>query len=811
MFKFYKNLSFIILIFFLPNFTFAQEPQRANAVDIYFKTKRLSNLGNVLYIAAHPDDENTHLLTYFVHHEGVNATYYSLTRGEGGQNILGKELGKPLGVIRTLEMYEARKIDGASQKFGTAPDFGFSKSPEETFTFWNKNKILEETIDLIQELKPDLIICRFPTTGEGGHGHHTASAIIANEAYQLIEERIKKGEKLWLPKRVLFNAFAFRSFSTIREGQFKLPLNQFHPLLGKSYAQIAGESRSVHHSQGAGTPQAYGETMEHFELMLGDEFKESLWENIDFSWNRIKANEIENDIRNILENFNFEKPIVHWNAFVQIKNKIDKLEDSTWKKQKIQELENILIDLLGLRTELASEKQSYTAKNLDKFTLKSNQETELKVEIKEILWNGNNILDEAVLVEKKEQFKKIIKDVDFSTLDLSEMPWLRKENNEQAFPIELEIKYLIEDEISISKFYPLTYYYLDPVWGDKYQFTHIHPEGQIAVQANFLLKEKDNSIVFPLELQIDEDVKDVALELYKEGDLIVKEVIEWNNQNTGIPIFYEWKLELEEKLNFEDGLYDVHLIWKNLEGNENKAKGKQELIKYDHIPQVPFYIPSSIRILNNDFASKIKEVAYIQGVGDKVGEVLEQLGVNVTYLTAETIKSVKDIEKYEALIIGIRAYNRIEALNNIHEILKSYVHQGGNVIVQYNTNHELIREDVGILPLELSRDRVTEEDAKVKMLETQHPILNKPHKITAKDFEGWIQERGLYYPKSWDAQYHAILSMHDTGETPTQGALLTTKYGKGTYTYTGLSFFRQLPYGHKGAMRLFLNLLEYNN
>lgn len=808
----FKNSTKVYLALFflsLPFLSSAQEPLRANARDIYFKTKRLANLGNVLYVAAHPDDENTHLLTYFIHHEGVNTTYYSLTRGEGGQNILGKELGKPLGIIRTLEMYEARKIDGAAQRFGTAPDFGFSKTPLETFSFWNKNKILEETINLIQELKPDLIICRFPTTGEGGHGHHTASAIIAKEAYELIEKRIKEGQNLWLPKRVLFNAFAFRSFSTLKEDQFKLPLNQYNPLLGKSYAQIAGESRSVHHSQGAGTPQIYGETKEHFELMVGKDFETSLWEGIDFSWNRIQAKYIEKDIKNILKNFNFKHPSSHWNAFVKIKNKIEKLENSTWKNQKLQEVDNILLDILGLRIELATEKQAYTSEELNEIKLKAIQGTELNVEIIEVLWNGGNILNENIVIENETQIQKYIKNIDFSSLPISEMHWLQKDGKKQSFPIELEIKILIENEISITKSYPLTYYYLDPVWGDKYQFTYIHPKGQIAVRSNFLLKEKDNTIVFPLELQINEKAKNVELALYKDEKLIIKEAIEWKNQNQGIPVYYEWNVEMKKALNFEDGLYQVQLKWKSSNDRVNEANGKQELIKYDHIPQVPFYIPSTIKILNNDFTINTEHVAYIHGVGDKVGEVLEQLGINVTYLKADNIKSVKDIEKYDAIIIGIRAYNRIEALNNIHEILKSYVYQGGNLIVQYNTNHELIREDIGILPLELSRDRVTEEDAHVTPLLPEHPILNTPHKITNEDFEGWIQERGLYYPNSWDAKYQAILSMHDTDETPTHGALLTLNYGKGTYIYTGLSFFRQLPYGNKGAMRLFLNLLEY--
>lgn len=800
------------LIFLFPIILNAQEPQRANSSDIYFKLKRLNNLGNVLYVAAHPDDENTHLLTYLIHEENITTTYYSLTRGEGGQNTLGKELGKPLGIIRTMEMLEARKIDGAFQKFGTAADFGFSKGPEETLKLWNKQKLVDETIEIIQELKPDIIICRFPITGEGGHGHHTSSAIVALEAFNQItnfNNKVKnKNKQLWQPKRIVFNAFSFGRMSTLRDDQFKMPLNQYNPLLGKSYAQIAGESRSVHYSQGAGTPQRYGITQEHFELMAGQDFKESLWENIDISWSKINAQHVENAVQSIIDNYNFLNPSQHLTALQQVYQLINSLEDNPWKKQKLHLVEEIIIDILGIRIELNTKEMVYTNEQLNRFELKVIQSTKEKINIKSVKFQDEELLISSSISVNKEAQKVTDFSIDLSSSATSTPNWLSEKTNSH-FPIMIDITFEINNGIEIKKSYPLSHYYLDPIWGDKYQYTYIKPQGQIEIAADFLMKEKDGTLNIPLWLQIEDQTNVAYLELLKDGKLIRRQAIDWNGKNT--TQFYQWSLKFKENEQFVEGKYQIHLKWYDTDRNTKTVKGVQKLIQYDHIPFVPYFEESTIKIFNNDFNSNIKQVGYIEGVGDKIGDILEQIGLSVDYIDPQQITNHQDLVKYDVIVIGIRAYNRIETLIKVQDILKEYVAKGGHIVVQYNTNHELLTEEVGFKPLTISRDRVTEEDAKVRFLLPQHPVLNNPHSITQDDFKDWTQERGLYFPNEWDNAYQAILGMNDTGEEEKQGALLCLKYGEGTYTYTGLSFFRQLPIGHKGAIKLFLNILEYNN
>ena len=792
----------------------AQAPQRASSKDVYFKIKQLNNLANVLYIAAHPDDENTHLLTYLIHEEGVNATYYSLTRGDGGQNILGKDLGVALGITRTMEMYEARKIDGANQKFGTALDFGFSKNPEETFNFWDKNKLVQETVDLIQELKPELIICRFPTTGEGGHGHHTASAIIAEEAFKQIQKHNKsasKSDQLWEPKRVLFNSYSFRSATTIKKEHLKIPLNQFNPILGKAYSQIAGESRSVHHSQGAGTPQKLGETTEHFGWVAGAQLTESIWDGIDKTWNKVEGAEIQQSISNLLETFNFINPAVHLEDIISIRNSIIAMPDHAWKQQKIEEVDDILLDIIGLRLEFNTANESYVAGDFKEIEIKALQQTDLPLVIKQLEINNQVIKDQSWNFEipNNQLHDQIIKLPTSLVIDNSQAYWLANENDKVSFPIEVKVTILINDDIEITRNYPVTHYYLDPIWGDKYQFTRIEPDGAIEVNADFLLRDKNGQVDIPLWLKINGEVSDVSLELQLNGKVIAKEGVEWSTQNN--TTFYSWKLQTDIHTHFEEGDYDLVLKWKDKNtGKYVESRSVQKLVKYDHIPTIPYFKESKVKIINNDFKHQVHSVGYIDGVGDMVSGIMELIGLEVTTIDPEQVKSVKDLEKYESIVIGIRAYNRINALNSIDGMLKEYVYNGGRLIVQYNTNHELISDDIGLRPLTLSRDRVTEEDSKVKFVNSSHVVLNYPHQITEDDFKGWVQERGLYFPSKWDKSYDAILEMGDTGEKPSRGALLVLPYGKGGYIYTGLSFFRQLPAGHKGAMKLFLNLLEFD-
>ncbi|HSY62604.1 MAG TPA: PIG-L family deacetylase, partial [Cytophaga sp.] len=309
-----KRLFVLFLVtLFITNSTLAQTPTVSSA-DILQKLQKLNTVGSVLYIAAHPDDENTRLLPYLTYERKYRTAYLSLTRGDGGQNLIGKEQGEPLGLIRTQELLAARRIDGAEQFFTRANDFGFSKNPEETFNFWNKDSILADVVWVIRTFKPDVIITRFPTTGEGGHGHHTASAILAVEAFSAAADPARFPEQLkyttvWQAKSIFWNTFSFGTINTTSEDQIKINIGGYNPLLGRSYGELASENRSMHKSQGFGTAKTRGDNTEYFKQLGGDKVSTDIFENINSTWNRFAATKpIGESISKIISKFDAQHP-----------------------------------------------------------------------------------------------------------------------------------------------------------------------------------------------------------------------------------------------------------------------------------------------------------------------------------------------------------------------------------------------------------------------------------------------------------------------------------------------------------------------
>ena len=279
----------LIFILLLPVKMIAQPAQFMNSSEILAGMKKLNVLGSVLYIAAHPDDENTRLITFLSKEKNIRTAYLSLTRGDGGQNLVGKEQAEMLGLLRTQELLAARRVDGGEQFFTRANDFGYSKTPEETFRIWNRDSILSDVVWVIRNFKPDVIICRFPTTGEGGHGHHTASAMLAVEAFNAAGDPKKfpsqlKYTSVWQPKKLFWNTFNFGNTN-----QLQIDVGNFNPLLGKYYGEIAAESRSMHKSQGFGSSKTRGSVIEYFKQLKGDSVIKDPFEGIDMTWNKIKG------------------------------------------------------------------------------------------------------------------------------------------------------------------------------------------------------------------------------------------------------------------------------------------------------------------------------------------------------------------------------------------------------------------------------------------------------------------------------------------------------------------------------------------
>ena len=810
------NRSFTsIFIFFISIAALAQAPQKLNSVEIYEQIQKLNFLGKVLYVAAHPDDENTKLITYFSNHYHAQTAYLSLTRGDGGQNLIGTELREKLGAIRTQELLAARRIDGGEQFFTRANDFGFSKEPNETFAIWNKEEVMEDVIQVMETFRPDIIVNRFAHNTPGTtHGHHTASAMLSLEAYDLVK---------YQPKRIFFNtSWWFYGSQEAFDAADKSKLlsinsNVFYPLKGKSNNEIAALSRSQHKCQGFGTLGTRGDEIEYLELLKGDlPSNTNLFEGIDTSWNRVKGgNEIGKILYDIEKNFNFGNPSVHIPNLIKAYDLIQKLEDSHWKEIKSKQIIKIIEACSGLFMEAIADTETITKES--KFNLQLEVINRSQSNVKLISINALNIKNEIQNKPLKNnekvnlQFKDVVvgNEVDYSNLF-----WLKEQQTEGMYKVsDKSIRILPEISTSFPVIFTMeiegktiefvkniTYKFNNPDDGETYIPFTILPEFTSTIEPKVIIFNSTQ----PKEIS----VKVKAHKTNASGKLSLAIPQDWKIEPKEIPFTIEAKNE-ERKFTFK--VYPTKPeITSKLVAQISTSNGTldKELvtIQYPHIPKQTILVASESKVVKLDIATKGKNIGYIMGAGDEVNKNLENLGFQVTNLNPNEI-TTENLKSFDAVILGIRAFNVVDELKFKNKILFDYVANGGNVIVQYNTTNNLITKEIAPYNLKLSRDRVTDENAKVTFLAPNHKVLNQPNKISEKDFTGWVQEQGLYYPNEWSSEFIPILASNDEGETPKKGGLLIAKHGKGNYIYTGLSFFRELPEGVSGAYRLLANLI----
>lgn len=809
-----RNISVVFLFSLLISFSsWAQQVRPLNNNQIFERLQQLNRLGTVLYLAAHPDDENTRLLSYWVHEQHLRTIYLSLTRGDGGQNLIGEELGVELGLIRNYELIAARKIDGAEQAFTSVIDFGYTKNPEETFRFWDKEKLVAEVKAIIKQYRPDIIVCRFPTTGEGGHGQHTASAIVAQEAY----DQLKAENYPFLPERVLFNAFKFGDRNTIKPTQFKIPTNQYNFLLGESYGEMAGRSRSIHRSQGAGTPQQIGISDEYFDLITGTPIKNHLIEK-DISWNRIHAASIGKAIAQVIANYDFQNPAKSLPALIDIRKAIEKLpaSDSFWKQNKLKEIDPIILSCAGVMAELFTNKPEVI--HADSFSAKFRiiaRADNVKLKSVQLPWTivGYSFINKILPIDTTFEEDYMI----FTTKDqtITEPYWLalpyseyRYQNpNHFHFPetpntFTAQVCLSIAGEDIVFDL-PISYKYLSPTHGDVVQPMCVIPDIFVRPQQHlvFVPKEGKINLQFWIKSNIGSNNKTV---------FTIK-----NNQNE---LVYSSSLSLPER--GKDSLYTFQINAHNL--NQNTAEwtaavtlinGKkfdreQRKIKYEHLPELVYYKTAKVKVVKADWQPSKRKIGYISGAGDQVFEKLKDMGLNIALLNPEQLSQPDVLSGFDVLITGVRAFNTNEALAKNKDLIFDFIKNGGNFIVQYNTSSHLLIQDLGPYSFKLGRARVTDENAKVTITNASDPLLNLPNKITSEDFENWVQERGLYFAQDLAPEYKTMLEMNDPNEAALNQALFYAPYGKGNYIYTSLSFFRQIPAGNKGAIKLLLNMIE---
>lgn len=804
-------------------------PEKPGASEIYESIKKLNFLGSVLYIAAHPDDENTRLISYLSNDVKARTAYLSITRGDGGQNLIGSELSELLGVIRTQELLEARKIDGGEQLFTRANDFGFSKHPDETFNFWGKEAVLSDVVLAIRRFQPDVIINRFDHRTPGStHGHHTASAILGMEAFDLAGRRSAFMEhfevvKPWQPKRIFHNAswWFYNNREEFEEANkhknlLKINTGSYYPSYGLSNGEIAALSRSKHQSQGFGSIGNRGEETEYLEFLKGDFSQNAadIFEGIDTSWNRIEGGKAIGDILHQVEkDFDFRNPAA---SIPELVKAYKLLKDRTdhWSIQKTEEIKNIIAACAGLFMEAIAETQSAAQGETINVSFEIINRSVADVELVSVKFRGKSVLSE----KQKLQFNKRLTFKENVTLpdseEYSSPYWLRekgtpglyhvddmtligKPETGNGLPVRFHLKINNEDIVFEKS---IAYKYNNPATGEVYQPFRLLPEATVSLTQNV--------IIFP-------DNKPQQVQVSVRG----------GKDNISGTVHLEhpkgWKVSASQNFSLTEKGEEKKLVF-TVTPPENQNEGilkavvetgneqyDKELItiQYPHIPLQNVLLPAEAKISRIALQKEGINIGYIEGAGDAVAKSLEQIGYKVTFIAPEEITE-DYLRQFDAVVVGVRAYNVVKELQFKQTELFSYVENGGNLIVQYNVSRGLVTDNIAPYKLQLSRDRVTDETSPVTFLEPNHKVLNSPNKITAADFENWIQERGLYFPNEWDSRFTPILQMNDPNETPVNGALLITKHGRGNFVYTGLSFFRELPAGVSGAYRLFVNLLS---
>lgn len=816
-----QKIAFVFLIVLISFKGLGQLPVTYSSSQVFQQLKKLNVLGSVLYIAAHPDDENTRLLSWLANDRLYRTGYLSITRGDGGQNLIGNEQGVELGLIRTQELLAARRIDGAEQFFTRGYDFGFSKSPEEAFKFWDKQKILSDVVWVIRKFRPDVIITRFPTTGEGGHGHHTASAILAEEAFALaadpksFPEQFKYGVTTWQCKRLLWNTFNFGSTNTTSESQFKIDAGGYNTLLGKSYGEIAAESRSQHKSQGFGVPRSRGAQPEYFRTIKGDAPVNDLLDGVKSGWDRTNNNAIKSAVDSMIKNYSFEHPEASVPGLIRLYTSIKSIKDEFWKTQKLADISNLIQAAGGLYIEATTTQPFVVQGDTLKIAVTINNRGGLQISQPGAVFKGERYIIPDSLTANVNAVKNIAVIINDS---ITQPYWLKEPLQKGSYDVNDQtlIGKPVNDPLSVDfnvtingeKFVftkPVQYKSNDPVKGELYQPLVILPRLEV--------KYIDNNIVSVNSKPVPAQVSITSNTAVKSNISIVQHLpknISSNNTNTGYSLDLNDPVSVNQVLQPAGGaINQKEQIDFMAIDNGVKYDRYSKSIKYDHIPAIIYFPKATVNIVTADIKTDGKKIGYIAGAGDKVAEAIQQMGYTVTMLQEKDITE-QNLKQFDAIVTGVRAYNVDPWLNTAYATLMNYVDKGGTLIVQYNTNNNNGPVKAKIFPYDftISRNRVSEEDAQVKFINPDDPLLNYPNEITVADFDGWVQERSIYNAEQLDPKFRSVLAMHDANEAEQSGSLVAADYGRGKLIYTGLVFYRELPAGVPGAYRLFANILS---
>jgi len=797
---------------------------------------RLNVVGSVLMIGAHPDDENTALLAYLARGRKVRTGYLALTRGEGGQNLIGDEQGDALGMIRTQELLAARRIDGAEQFFTRAIDFGFSKTPQESLEKWGHDKILSDVVWVIRRFRPDVVILRFSGTPRDGHGHHQASALLGREAFTAAADPLRFPEQLkwvqpWQAKRLMWNPAAFTKEQ--REEAEKMPNHitvdpgEYDPVLGHSYAEIAGMSRSMHRSQGMGAAERKGSAKDFLVTQSGPVATHDIFDGIDISWNRVPAGApLAQIFGQAAQSFDPQNP----DRTVPLLLKAEKVMATLHEPLldlKQHQLSEAIVLCSGLWLDAASDKYAVTPGGSLKFDATALDRERMPVEVKSIDIEGISPVTTkdkfgGVLSFNEPQVYALTTTIPEHE-PLSQPYWLvePKQGDTYTIPNQLDVGLAENPPLFEAHFHlriesqdvevvrPVAYRYIERAQGELSR--------PIVVEPPVSLQWSQSAILFPndspksIELQVKANIASAS------GKVRIQPPPGWRASESSGNFHLTGPGEQNEvSFNFTPPSGNAQGPLKaSAQVGDETVTTSMETINYPHIPPQVLFPPATAKLVRADVRLLAKTIGYVMGAGDDVPDALEQLGAQVVLLSAGDLAS-GNLSRFDAIVTGVRAYNVRPDLRANQARLFAYVKNGGTMVVQYNVpdgqnpfgGDTTLLANIGPYPLTTGRERVTVEESPVEFVNPASPLLHQPNQITESDFQGWIQERGLYFASKWDPHYQPLFETHDPMQKPQTGSTLYTRYGKGAYIFTAFSWFRELPAGVPGAFRIFANLLS---
>lgn len=862
----------------------ALEPASTGGVELVDRAlAKLSGHRRLLIIAAHPDDEDTSLLTFVARSQGGEAAYLSLNRGEGGQNLIGTELGVGLGLIRSRELMSARGIDGARQFFTRAYDFGYTRSLDETFELWPREILLEDAVRVVRRFRPQVIVAIFPGDARAGHGQHQASALIAQQAFELagdpeaLPQLLDESYEPWQPQ-AFYRAgwFAGPDVETLN-----FPLGGIDPLTGKSFLQLAIASRSQHRSQDMGRLQDPGGRDNRLVPGAGaatTEGWDGAFSGIDTSLTAMAAGLPEGELRERVEDHLSQAEVLAQQARRDLapstlQRFVDPILEILDQLNQAREALQPAIDnrVQGARScaELIDEKLQVGAEALSAaaglmFDVWSNQPALVPGETTPVIvsvWNSGrrDLSVEHVELQLPDGWSAtgglMVTDESREAQEgadaaaSTEGPWTFDRGELRQWRFEVTVP----ADAPASR----AYFLRQPLQGSLYDWSDVPAElrGQPFQPAPILGAVSAQLDGAPLRLRreavyrtADQAVGEIrrplrvvpALEVAVSPQQIVwpsaqtaPRTLEVRLSNHSVQAL-DARLEVEVPASWsaievqrvhvragEDAATQLHLVpptplptgRHQLRVTAVTDDGRRfslatPLVDYSHIRPEPLPEEARVELSVGDIElPELQRVGYVRGASDRVPEALRQIGVPLEILDAGAL-AVGDLSVYDVIVIGSRAYEIDSALIQANDRLLDYLRAGGRLMVQYQ-QYQFVGGGYAPLPLDIARPhgRVTDETATVRLLDPRHSLFTTPNVLGPTDWDGWVQERGLYFAGTWDAGYTPLLAMADPGGDELQGSLLITNVGKGTYIYTGLAFFRQLPAGVVGAYRLFANLL----